>query len=146
MEDDAREDPAAPNLEEQVERLRTELGRKKQELERTRKRHDELASLISRRDFLAAGVTAAGTAVLAGLLGYGIRAWTDADEQPILVTAPGPTDQTVDLFVYPRVKVAQLSAVRVGEPVTFEYPLRGKPAMLVKVGSPAKFGIGPDGD
>lgn len=49
-------------------------------------------------------------------------------------------------LMYPHQRVASLSGLRNGEPVFFDYPLVGQSNMLVKVGSTAEAGIGPDAD
>ena len=47
---------------------------------------------------------------------------------------------------YPRVKVANIRNLRVGEPVSFNYPDKDSPAVLIKPGERAHGGVGPDGD
>jgi arsenite oxidase small subunit len=47
---------------------------------------------------------------------------------------------------YPRVKVANIRNLRVGEPVSFNYPDENSPAVLIKLGERAHGGVGPDGD
>lgn len=43
-------------------------------------------------------------------------------------------------------KIADLATLEVGNPVPFEYPLEGQSNLLVKLGSDAIGGVGPDGD
>jgi len=50
------------------------------------------------------------------------------------------------LSVFPRVKVAQLNDLTVGQPIAFKYPLENEPNILVKLGTKAVGGVGPDGD
>ena len=47
---------------------------------------------------------------------------------------------------FPKVKVASASALTVGTPVIFNYPLDNEPNVLVKLGEKAAGGVGPDGD
>lgn len=47
---------------------------------------------------------------------------------------------------YPRVRIARLSALKEGVPVTFNYPYPNVRNMLVKLGAPAGAGIGRDSD
>jgi arsenite oxidase small subunit len=63
------------------------------------------------------------------------------------ITNPAPsTGGTSGSEGFPRVKVAQLTDLNVGEPITFNYPLDNEPNMLVKLGAKADGGVGPDGD
>lgn len=47
---------------------------------------------------------------------------------------------------FPRIKAANLSDLVQNEPVQFNYPLEETPNILVKLGTKAEGGIGPDGD
>lgn len=47
---------------------------------------------------------------------------------------------------YPRLSVIKMSALVEGEPVAFNYPLEEQPNMIVKLGTPAQGGVGPDQD
>jgi len=47
---------------------------------------------------------------------------------------------------YPRLSVIKLSELVEGEPVAFSYPLEEQPNMIVKLGTPAQGGVGPDED
>ncbi len=53
---------------------------------------------------------------------------------------------TTGALTFPRVKVANISDLVVGTPVTFNYPLEETPNVLVKTGAKAQGGIGPDSD
>jgi arsenite oxidase small subunit len=57
-----------------------------------------------------------------------------------------PTTATASEMGFPRVKVAQVTDLQVGEPIVFNYPLDTEPNILVKLGTKAKGGIGADGD
>jgi len=88
---------------------------------------------ITRRQFIvfgAAGVVVAGAAAVPiGLIVL------DDDEGGRSVAEMFPTS-----------RVASLSALVVGEPVMFDYPLVGQSNMLVKLGTPTALGVGPDSD
>jgi arsenite oxidase small subunit len=86
-----------------------------------------------RRHFLK--VTIAASALLAA---GGVAAVAKSLVNPSL-NAQGPT-------TFPKVKVAALSSLSVGVPVTFYYPLDDEPNILVKLGQKAENGVGPDGD
>jgi len=63
------------------------------------------------------------------------------------ITNPAPTNAaTAGGAQFPRVKVAQLSDLQVGQPIAFYYPLDDEPNILVKLGVKAIGGIGADGD
>lgn len=88
----------------------------------------------SRRTFLKMAVVASGL-LAAGAAGSIARSLIS----PAPATASGPT-------TFPKVKIADLSALAVGVPVIFNYPLDTEPNALVKLGQRATNGIGPDGD
>lgn len=95
-------------------------------------------SKVSRRDFLKLSGTGAATAG-ATLAGGGLLAPATADaaskEQVARATLP-----------YPERRVANARKLRVNEPVTFTYPDKTSPCMLVRMGHPVPGGVGPDGD
>jgi len=62
------------------------------------------------------------------------------------ITNPAPPGAGATGGVFPRVKVAQLSDLQVGQPIVFNYPLDDEPNILVKLGVKAVGGIGADGD
>ena len=47
---------------------------------------------------------------------------------------------------FPRVKIAQLNDLTIGQPVVFNYPLDNEPNILVKLGTKANGGVGPEED
>lgn len=47
---------------------------------------------------------------------------------------------------WPRIKIANLKDLKIGEPIRFNYPLEETPAMIVKLGKKVPGGVGPDGD
>ena len=87
----------------------------------------------SRRVFLKYGVVASAV-IAAGGIGAIVN----------FATHPATTGTNAGTF--PRVKVANVNTLVVGRPVYFPYPLDNEPNLLVKLGVPAKGGVGPDGD
>lgn len=85
--------------------------------------HEADRLCMSRRQFLLAGGAAVTLVSLGGLPGSAEAA------QAIKAT-------------YPRQKIASLSALKTGEPVTFNYPYPDVRNILVKLGAPAGAGIG----
>jgi arsenite oxidase small subunit len=97
---------------------------------------------VDRRSFLklsglATGIVLSGGAVIVGAVGT----------RPIGVAAASQA-QKVQLAYpdYPDVVVANLSDVKSGEPIFFEYPQPGQKNMLVKIDRVAEEGLGPDLD
>lgn len=45
---------------------------------------------------------------------------------------------------YPRRRVARVSGLTVGKPVSFQYPLRGQQSLLIDTGRAVPGGVGPD--
>src|SRR5271157_1580161 len=66
------------------------------------------------------------------------------------ITNPGPsaagTTGSSGPRQFPRVKVAQLNDLTIGQPIAFNYPLDNEPNILVKLGTKADGGVGPDED
>lgn len=62
--------------------------------------------------------------------------------------APGVTMAATEggAGTYPRLSVIRMSDLIEGEPVAFNYPLEEQPNMIVKLGTPAQGGVGPDED
>jgi arsenite oxidase small subunit len=93
-----------------------------------------------RRDFLK-------TAVVAGLAlaVAGVTAVAKSITEP--ATPPSYGGGTVTpATTFPHVKVASLGSIAVNTPVYFNYPLDDEPNILVKLGTKAEGGVGPDGD
>jgi arsenite oxidase small subunit len=93
-------------------------------------------SIKSRRNFLKSAIALSGVLVVGGIA---------AVSKSITNPAP-PTEGTSGSNGFPRVKVAQLSDLTVGNPITFNYPLDDEPNILIKLGAKADGGVGPDGD
>lgn len=89
-----------------------------------------MESNVSRRMFFrTSGATAAGVAI--GLPGAAQAAQAEAGR----TTLP-----------YPRKPVAMSAALKVNEPVAFNYPDESSPCALLKMGRRVPGGVGPDGD
>lgn len=118
--------------------------------------------VVTRRDFLAGlGYTTAGVAI--GMaIGVGVSEIGENDAAPSVAapvtpppsadTANGETTSTPPTVMpavirgHPRVRVASLSELEVGQPIAFNYPTEVAPASLFKLGRAAAGGIGPDDD
>ena len=114
---------------------------------------------VSRRDFLAGlGYSAGGVVIGLAVGGFAASRGGDRDTPggvAQLVTPPtsAPTavaeaqTQLVPAIAtaYPRLRVASMSELQVGDVVDFEYPTEGSEASLVRLGRTAAGGIGPVG-
>ena len=84
---------------------------------------------VGRRQFLRGGALAAAGAAAA-----------------TVTTAPAnaaPANAQVD---YPSNRLANVSDLKVNEPVDIEYPDADSPGVLIKLGQAVEGGVGPDGD
>jgi arsenite oxidase small subunit len=63
-----------------------------------------------------------------------------------LAAVPGLAEAAAVKAGYARKKIGKLSALKVGEPVAFNYPFADVRNILVKLGAPAGGGLGPDRD
>lgn len=97
---------------------------------------------VSRRAFLAG--------LSAGAGGVAVAVYTRVSLLDDNSRAPqGPTTGAVLPAVataYPRLRVASLSGLRVGDVVDFEYPTAQSPASVFRLGRRAAGGVGPDRD
>ncbi len=86
---------------------------------------------LSRRAFLLAGGTAVSVTLLEGPLSLSL--------------AQGMALQRA---TYPRARIGRMSQLKVDQPATFQYPWKDAYStnMLVKLGTPAGWGVGPDAD
>lgn len=101
---------------------------------------------LSRREFLAYG-TAAGAVTAAGVaLPIAILSRDDDDAAPPPDTVPPSPDAPVQVTLYPKVQVASLSSLGVGDVVDFSYPTESTPASLFRLDRPAAGGVGSDRD
>jgi arsenite oxidase small subunit len=65
---------------------------------------------------------------------------------PELSAFAQPGGAVVELTEYPTKKVARLSELKEGLPISFTYPLEKQPNFLVKLGARAQGGVGPARD
>ena len=89
-----------------------------------------LSFCSSRREFLLLSGTATATVLLTGIPGFGVK---------------GVEAVTTK---YPRQKIGKLSSLKADTPVPFQYPDNKKfsKSILVKLGTPAGGGVGPEKD
>lgn len=62
----------------------------------------------------------------------------------IVEAATGKADLSRE--IYPELRIGKASALVEGEPLAFAYPLKQQPNLLVKLGTAARRGVGPDRD
>jgi arsenite oxidase small subunit len=118
---------------------------------------------LTRREFFFAGMAGGAVAAIGVLVpmsiasddGVTVAAPTTA---PPDTTAPATTTTTTTTMppatdssaamvgFFPSVTVAQLSDLKEGVPVNFDYPQVGQSNILVKMGEPVIGGVGPDED
>ena len=98
---------------------------------------NEKPSKLRRRNFLKLAVSFSALIGVAGIV-PAIKSITNP--------ASGATRSGAPANKFPRVKIAQLTDLKVNQPVVFEYPLDNEPNILLKLGQRADGGIGPDGD
>ena len=101
-------------------------------------RKDQIAlkkAATSRRDFLKAATGVAGA--------LGILAFPPGVTQAIDAVSASVSRITQ---TYPRLRIAGIADLTVGQPLDFQYPLEEHSNLLVKLGTPALLGIGPDSD
>ena len=79
------------------------------------------ARLLSRRELLVSGAAGAAAAVAA---------------ETGLAEAAAPS-------AYPRLRVISLAKLKRNRPVTFSYPLKTQPSVLIDMGRPVPGGVGP---
>lgn len=89
---------------------------------------------LSRRHFFK---ISGGLAAGAGLTAAAI---------PSPVQAASTADAGGTVLPYPRTRVGAAADLRVGEPVAFTFPDPSSPCTVVKLGTPAEGGVGPDRD
>jgi arsenite oxidase small subunit len=84
---------------------------------------------VGRRQFLRGGVMSAAGAAAA------------------TIVAPTPAAaQSLARVDYPSNRLANLSDLKLNEPMDIAYPDEGSPGVLLKLGSAVEGGVGPDGD
>jgi arsenite oxidase small subunit len=92
----------------------------------------------SKRNFLKLILTLGGASTLA-TLGSVFRILE-------FVPAPGLGSNSTTVLAWPQVKVTNVSAVQATVPLRFNYPLVDTPCVLVKCGTKAENGVGPESD
>ncbi|GEM_PF-49644 len=103
---------------------------------------------VNRREFVTLLMAIGGGVVVGGVGGVGIGYWNASKDEVTVVRPPSEVagaDPEMLVF-YPKVPIGNLDELEVGTPVMFEYPLAGQTSALVKLGRPALYGVGPDGD
>lgn len=83
------------------------------------------------------------SAGMASALAVGIFAFPLGLTQVVQAVAPGSARIT---RTYPRLRIARLADLVEGQPVDFRYPLQEHQNFIVKLGAPARDGIGADSD
>lgn len=100
----------------------------------TRTPKAEIGFDASRRSFIRGA-----TAVSVLMAAVGLTALLRSITEP-----PPPTNQLP--LSFPRYRIANLSDVQENQPLSFNYPLDTEPNILVKLGTRAAGGVGPNGD
>ena len=86
---------------------------------------------MSRREFLLNGGSVVAVVTLASLPGFSLAE---------------SSRQNVKLSRYPVRKIGRISQLKTGEPVLLQYPYPNTQCNLVKLGTPAGAGVGPEKD
>jgi arsenite oxidase small subunit len=110
----------------------------------------------SRRNLLKIGVGLSAALVIGGaasitrlLINPGVPetvATTQTSESTATASTASQTLPPPAVPNFPVILVANLSDLKVGVPISFNYPLQETPNILVKLGVKAQGGVGPDGD
>ena len=104
---------------------------------------------LSRREFLFLGVATGATAAVGIVVPVALNAPERAAELPKTDDIEPPPTQPPPLGVvglFPRLQVGTISGLDEGRPSLFDYPLVGQSNLLVKLGTGATGGVGPDRD
>jgi arsenite oxidase small subunit len=105
----------------------------------------EESSTPPRRSFLKAALALALVSVLGGI-GAIAKSLVSPDATPPTPGSSSSGAASTAALSFPKVKVANIGDLSMGKPVTFNYPLDETPNLLVKLGTKADGGVGPDGD
>ena len=108
----------------------------------------------SRRNLLKAGLAISAVLVVGGVgaIGRSLLNPGVAETAPTSSSTTRTSQSTSEALpppassAFPVIKIANLSDLEAGSPVTFNYPLEETPNILVKLGQEAQGGVGPDGD
>ena len=87
----------------------------------------------SRREFLKIAAAASALLAIGGI----------ASVMKVVIFPSIPANS---LSSFPRVKVVSVASLATGVPVEFSYPLDNEPNYVIKLGTKAEGGVGPDGD
>jgi arsenite oxidase small subunit len=97
----------------------------------------------SRRDFLKAALAFSVVLVVAGVAAVTRSLWNPSSQPPTSLEVSGGSTPPSS---FPRVKVGNVSDLKVNQPISFNYPLDNEPNIMVRLGKKAQGGVGPDGD
>jgi arsenite oxidase small subunit len=105
---------------------------------------------LTRREFILIGVAggavaAVGVIVPLSQMSNGEQIAVDGLSSSTTTTTLPPSPSAVVGF-FPKVRVASVGDVSITEPIKFDYPLQGQRNVLVKLGNPVSYGVGPDAD
>ncbi|MFQ5968645.1 MAG: arsenate reductase (azurin) small subunit, partial [Acidimicrobiia bacterium] len=101
---------------------------------------------MTRREFLALGAASGAIAAAGVILPIALLS---RDQEGVSAPTTGPGTTTLvpaQVTLYPRLRVASLSQLRVGDVVDFAYPTELSPASLFRLDRTAAGGVGPDLD
>jgi len=103
---------------------------------------------VSRRAFLAGLSAGSGAVAVAVYTGFSLLDQPAAGPDGTPGPTPGATPGVAPAVVttYPRVRVASLKDLKVGDVIDFQYPTELSPASLVRLDRTAAGGVGPDED
>jgi arsenite oxidase small subunit len=87
----------------------------------------------SRREFLKVAATISAGLAIAGIASV---------VKPVIF----PAIQSSGVSEFPKVKISSLAELTTGTVVLFNYPLDNEPNLLIKLGTKAQGGVGPDSD
>jgi arsenite oxidase small subunit len=93
----------------------------------------------SRRNFLKLALATSILFMMAGISSV-LRAIANPAPPPMYGTTK--TQQKT----FPRVRIRNISELEINKPIIFNYPLDNEPNILVKLGTKAQGGVGPEGD
>ncbi len=81
-----------------------------------------------------------------GFLRGGLMGAAGAAAATVLPTAPARAQTAMAMVDYPSARLANLSDLKVNEPINIAYPDAASPGVLMKLGTPVQGGAGPEGD
>ncbi|HVP22971.1 MAG TPA: arsenate reductase (azurin) small subunit [Conexivisphaerales archaeon] len=102
--------------------------------------------MAQRRSFLRASFALALVAVFGSIGAIAKSLVIPSASPPTPGSSSTGSGATPASLTFPKVRVANLSDLASGKPITFNYPLQEAPNLLVKLGVKAQGGVGPEGD